>query len=93
MSKLTVGPIGTKTQLVENARLLAMVFGPVPKLAAVAPHLAETSLVVWTLLLFLGCAWLGLFGVAVHALCILLMAVAIFLEEFANGYLVLYVHV
>lgn len=89
----TVGAFGAEAKRVIDAHFLENVLRPVPVVAGVAAHLAKATFVVRTRLLLFGGAGFRLFGVAVDALGVLLVAVTPFLEEAADGDLVLDVHV
>ena len=64
-----------------------------PELTLSATDLAEATFVVGTLLLLLCGTLLLFFRMAVYTLGSLLVAVTVFLEELADGYLFLHVQV
>jgi len=90
--KLTIWPIGAEPQKVVEARLFIVGLVTMPKLAVNATHLAETALVIRTLLLLLGGAGLGFFWMSVYTLGVLLVAVAIFFEELTDWNFVFTIH-
>lgn len=93
MHVFAVWPGRTKAESVIGAHFLVIVFRPMPKLALCAADFAEASFVVGTLLLLLGGARLLFLGVAVYTLGRLLVAVSVFLEEFADGNFFLHIQV
>ena len=93
MHKLTVRSLRTKTERIRltHSRWLCLI--SMPEIAS-STQLTEAPFVVRTKLLLLGNSWLiGFGGMPVNTLSVLLMAHTIFLEELANGNLVLDIHV